>query len=65
MLLTEWNWDDAFTIQREEGREEGQNAVLELVRQGFSAEQIEAKLAAIKSERNENCCQPAGPLDYF
>jgi hypothetical protein len=57
MLLTEWNWDDALAIQREEGRAvglaesreegrvEGQNAVLELVRQGYSAEQIEAKLA--------------------
>jgi hypothetical protein len=23
MLMTEWNWDDAFAVQREEGREEG------------------------------------------
>jgi hypothetical protein len=23
MLLTEWNWDDALAVQREEGREEG------------------------------------------
>ena len=23
MLITEWNWDDAFAIQWEEGREEG------------------------------------------
>jgi hypothetical protein len=49
MLMTEWNWDDAFAVQREEGREEGrtegQNIVLELVRQGYSAEQIEARLA--------------------
>ncbi|MDR1318180.1 MAG: hypothetical protein LBJ90_01025 [Treponema sp.] len=21
--MTEWNWDDAFAVQREEGREEG------------------------------------------
>jgi predicted transposase YdaD len=34
---------------RQEGHREGQNMVLELVRQGYSAEQIEAKLAAIKS----------------
>jgi predicted transposase/invertase (TIGR01784 family) len=34
---------------RTEGRTEGQNMVLELVRQGYTAEQIEAKLAAIKS----------------
>jgi hypothetical protein len=52
MLFTEWNWDDAFAVQREEGREEGweeglergKNMVLELVRQGYSPEQIEAKL---------------------
>jgi hypothetical protein len=50
MLLTEWNWDDAIAVQRkegrEEGREEGQNMVLELMKGGYSAEQIEAKLAA-------------------
>jgi predicted transposase YdaD len=23
MLMTEWNWDDAFAVQRAEGREEG------------------------------------------
>ncbi|MDR0451640.1 MAG: Rpn family recombination-promoting nuclease/putative transposase [Treponema sp.] len=65
MLLTEWNWDDAFAVQREEGREEGRekgreegleegrNMVLELVRRGYSAEQIEAELAAGKTERTE------------
>ncbi|MDR1025355.1 MAG: hypothetical protein LBL56_06460 [Treponema sp.] len=58
MLMTEWNWDDAFAVQREEGREEGrtegQNMVLELVRQGYSAEQIEARLAASgESSRTE------------
>jgi hypothetical protein len=65
MLMTEWNWDDAFAIHREEaweeglerGREEGQNMVLELVKQGYSAEQIEAELAAIRSNRTET----AGP----
>jgi hypothetical protein len=34
-------------------REEGQNMVLELVKQGYSAEQIEAKLAAAKSDGTE------------
>jgi hypothetical protein len=57
MLMTEWNWDDAFAVQREEGREEGReevkNMVLELVKQGYSTDQIEAKLAAITSERTE------------
>jgi predicted transposase YdaD len=58
MLMTEWNWDEALAVREEEGRmegrtegrtegrEEGQNMVLELVRQGYSAEQIEARLAA-------------------
>jgi HD-like signal output (HDOD) protein len=23
MLMTEWNWDDALAVSREEGREEG------------------------------------------
>jgi hypothetical protein len=61
MLMTEWDWDEAFAVQREEGRTEGwmegrtegrmegQNMVLELVRQGYSAEQIEARLAAGES----------------
>jgi hypothetical protein len=57
MLLTEWNWEDALAVREEEGREEGmekgQNMVLELVKQGYSVEQIEAKLAAIKSDRTE------------
>jgi predicted transposase YdaD len=54
MLLTEWNTIEYGEVQREEGREEGkeegQNIVLDLMRQGYSAEQIEAKLAAIKSD---------------
>jgi hypothetical protein len=58
MLMTEWNWEDALEVRweegweegREEGREEGQNMVLELMRQGYSAGQIEAKLAAVKPD---------------
>jgi hypothetical protein len=53
MLMAEWKLEDALVVEREEGREEGQNAVLELVRQGYSAEQIEAKLAADESSRTE------------
>ncbi|MDR3161548.1 MAG: Rpn family recombination-promoting nuclease/putative transposase [Spirochaetaceae bacterium] len=53
MLFTEWNWDDALAVQREEGREEGQNTILDLVRQGYSVEQIEAILAEDKSDRTE------------
>jgi flagellar biosynthesis/type III secretory pathway protein FliH len=57
MLFTEWNWDDALAVRFEEGMEEGlekgleegQNMVLELMREGYSAEQIEAKLTAVKS----------------
>jgi predicted transposase YdaD len=55
MLLTEWNWDIAREVwqeeSREEGREEGRNELLELMEQGYSAEQIRLKLAAVKSER--------------
>jgi DNA-binding NarL/FixJ family response regulator len=37
MLFTEWNWDDALAIQREEGREE---AVKNLLEFGMNPEQI-------------------------
>jgi hypothetical protein len=54
MLLTEWNWDDALAVSkeegREEGREEGQKNILDLVRQGYTAEQIEAMLASRSSD---------------
>jgi hypothetical protein len=53
MLYTEWNWDDAKEIwqeeAREEGREEGwgegQKYILDLVKRGYTAEQIEKMLA--------------------
>jgi hypothetical protein len=48
MLLEEWNWDEAKEVWREEaleeGREEGRNQILELVDQGYTTEQIKAKL---------------------
>jgi hypothetical protein len=57
MLMAEWKLEDALVVEREEGRDEGReecrNMVLELVRQGYSAEQIEAKLAAGESSRTE------------
>jgi SOS response regulatory protein OraA/RecX len=50
MLLTEWNWDDAKEVwqeeAREEGREEERKTILDLVRQGYTPEQIEAMLAS-------------------
>jgi hypothetical protein len=53
MFLTEWNWEDALTVREEEGMEKGQNMILELMKRGYSVEQIEAKLAAVKSDRTE------------
>jgi hypothetical protein len=47
--LEEWNLDDAKQVWREEGREEGENEVLELMEQGYTAEQIKAKLS-LKTE---------------
>jgi hypothetical protein len=41
MLLTEWNTEEWGEVCREEGR----NTVLDLVRQGYTVEQIEARLA--------------------
>jgi hypothetical protein len=51
MLLSEWNWDDALAIRKEEGREEGQNMILNLMKEGYSAEQIESILAESKFDR--------------
>ncbi|MDR2029102.1 MAG: hypothetical protein LBP93_06150, partial [Treponema sp.] len=53
MLLTEWNTVEYGEVQREEGREEGMekgvNRVLELMEQGYTPEQIRAKLASEKT----------------
>ena len=40
MLLSEWNLDEAKEVWQEEAREE----VLELITQGYTVEQIKAKL---------------------
>jgi hypothetical protein len=57
MLLTEWNWDDALMVREEEGMEKGmekgQNMVLALLEQGYTPEQIKAKLAATKTAGTE------------
>jgi hypothetical protein len=64
MLLTEWNIDDAKEIWQEEaredgieegmekGREEGMEIILNLVRQGYTADQIEKILAGETSPRS-------------
>jgi predicted transposase/invertase (TIGR01784 family) len=57
MLFTEWNWDDALAIQREEGKEEGlekglkkglekgkEEAVKNLLEFGMKPEQISQAL---------------------
>jgi hypothetical protein len=41
MLFTEWNWDDAKAVWQEEARQEATEKILTLVRQGFSADEIE------------------------
>ena len=48
MLITEWNWDDAKEVWKEEGREEGREEergyILELLNQGLSMEEIKQHL---------------------
>ncbi|MDR2864481.1 MAG: hypothetical protein LBV68_02595, partial [Spirochaetaceae bacterium] len=36
MLFTEWNWDDALEVAREEGLEEGIDSLCELLEQGYT-----------------------------
>jgi hypothetical protein len=48
MLLEEWNLEEAQEVWREEGLEEGmekgRNQILELMKQGYTVEQIEQRL---------------------
>ena len=56
MLLTEWNWDDALEVAREEGREDGyeegreegmeksRQHFLELLDQNLTKEEIKQRL---------------------
>jgi SOS response regulatory protein OraA/RecX len=56
MLTTEWNWDTALKVSKEEGletgrkmgREEDQKEILALIEQGYSAEQIKEFLVGSK-----------------
>jgi hypothetical protein len=58
MLLTEWSTAEYGEVQREEGREEGlekgreegQNTVLGLLEQGYTLEEIKAKLRETRTE---------------
>jgi hypothetical protein len=45
MLLDEWNWDEAKEVWREEVQEEERNRLLELIDQGYTMEQLKAKLS--------------------
>jgi hypothetical protein len=53
MLFDEWKLEDALVVEREEGIEEGiekgQNMVLELMDEGYSPEDIRARLATLQS----------------
>jgi hypothetical protein len=40
MLTTEWNWDTALRVSKEEGREAGHEEILELVEQGYTVARI-------------------------
>ncbi|MDR2897932.1 MAG: Rpn family recombination-promoting nuclease/putative transposase [Spirochaetaceae bacterium] len=55
MLITEWNWDVAKEVwqeeAREEGREEERNYFLELLHQGLSTDEIEARLSSDKDKK--------------
>jgi hypothetical protein len=48
MLLEEWNLDEAKEVWQEEAKEEARkedrNQILELIDQGYTAEQLRAKL---------------------
>jgi len=48
MLLTEWNWDDALEVAREEGwedgLEEGRQYFIDLLDQDLTKEEIKQRL---------------------
>jgi hypothetical protein len=57
MLLEEWNLDEAqeawFEEGWEKGREEGRNQILELIKQGYTTEQIASKLTGYDQNRRQ------------
>jgi hypothetical protein len=57
MLLTEWDWDVAKKVWKEEAKEEGveegiENA-LALIQQGYTPEQVKAMLSRKKDETQQ------------
>ena len=48
MLFTEWNLDDALEVRYEEGNEDGReeksNEILDLIKKGYTAADIESHL---------------------
>jgi hypothetical protein len=56
MLLREWDWDVAKEVWQEEareaGREEDRNQILELINQGYTIEQLKAKLTEGLQDRS-------------
>jgi hypothetical protein len=51
MLLEEWNWDEAKEVWREEAVEKERNQILELIDQGYTAEQLKVKLSKDLQDR--------------
>jgi hypothetical protein len=57
MLLTEWNWDDALRVRREdgikEGMQQGMQQMLELLEKGLSLTEVKKQLGLneIKSQK--------------
>jgi hypothetical protein len=49
MLMTEWKLEDALVVEREEGREEGREnrnvEILELLNAGYSIDELKKKLS--------------------
>ena len=44
MIFSEWNWDDALEVAREEGSEDTRQYVLEMINQGLTIEEIKQRL---------------------
>jgi hypothetical protein len=56
MLLKEWDWDMAKEVWQEEAMEKGRNQILELMKQGYTTEQIKAKLNEDSPDRRQRTC---------
>jgi hypothetical protein len=51
MLLKEWDWDVAKEVWQEEAMEKERNQILELIDQGYTTEQLKAKLTEASPDR--------------